>query len=137
VTTVLILLPLAAALVIWVLPLNDISAGALALLAALAEVGLWIQTLARFDFGKGGLQFAQQRNWFSDLHVSYHVGVYGFSLWLIGLTVVAMAAAIAYSFWVGRERMRAYMGLLLFLTGAVVGVFSAQDLLPSTRSSRR
>jgi NADH-quinone oxidoreductase subunit M len=128
-TTVLILLPLAAALVIWVLPLNDISAGALALLAALAEVGVWIQMLVRFDFGQGGLQFAQQRNWFSDLHVSYHVGVYGFSVWLIGLTVVAMAAAIAYGFWVGRERLRAYMGLLLFLTGAVVGVFSAQDLL--------
>jgi NADH-quinone oxidoreductase subunit M len=128
-TTALILLPLGAALVIWVLPLNDISAGALALLAALAEVGLWIQMLARFDFGHGGLQFAQQESWFSDLHVSYHVGVYGFSVWLIGLTVVAMAASIAYGFWAGRDRLRAYMGLLLFLTGAVVGVFSAQDLL--------
>src|SRR6184192_756599 len=128
-TTLLIVLPLAAALVIWLLPLNDVSAGALALLAALAEVGVWIQLVARYDFAQGGLQFAQQRNWFSDLHVSYHVGVYGFSVWLIGLTVVAMAAAIAYGFWVGRERLRAYMGLLLFLTGAVVGVFSAQDLL--------
>jgi NADH-quinone oxidoreductase subunit M len=128
-TTVLILLPLAAALVIWVLPLNDISAGALALLAALAEVGLWVQMLVRFDFGRGGLQFAQQQSWFNDLHVSYHVGVYGFSVWLIGLTVVAMAAAIAYGFWAGRDRPRAYMGLLLFLTGALVGVFSAQDLL--------
>jgi NADH-quinone oxidoreductase subunit M len=128
-TTTLILVPLAAALVIWVLPLNDISAGALALLAALAEVGIWIQMLVRFDFGRGGLQFAQQQSWFSDLHVSYHVGVYGFSVWLIGLTVVAMTAAIAYGFWVGRDRLRAYMGLLLFLTGALVGVFSAQDLL--------
>jgi NADH-quinone oxidoreductase subunit M len=128
-TTVLIVLPLAAALVIWVLPLNDVSAGALALLAALAEVGVWIQLVARYDFGQGGLQFAQQWNWFSDLHVSYHVGVYGFSVWLIGLTVVAMAAAIAYGFWAGRDRMRAYLGLMLFLTGAVVGVFTAQDLL--------
>jgi NADH-quinone oxidoreductase subunit M len=128
-TTLLIVLPLAAALVIWLLPLNDVSAGALALLAALAEIGVWIQLVARYDFGRGGLQFAQQRNWFSDLHVSYHVGVYGFSVWLIGLTVIAMAAAIAYGFWVGRDRMRAYMGLMLFLTGAVVGVFTAQDLL--------
>jgi NADH-quinone oxidoreductase subunit M len=128
-TTVLIVLPLAAALIIWVLPLNDVSAGALALLAALAEVGVWIQLVARYDFGQGGLQFAQQWNWFSDLHVSYHVGVYGFSVWLIGLTVVAMAVAIAYGFWAGRERMRAYLGLMLFLTGAVVGVFTAQDLL--------
>ena len=128
-TTVLIVLPLAAALIIWVLPLNDVSAGALALLAALAEVGVWIQLVARYDFGQGGLQFAQQWNWFSDLHVSYHVGVYGFSVWLIGLTVVAMAVAIAYGFWAGRERLRAYLGLMLFLTGAVVGVFTAQDLL--------
>jgi NADH-quinone oxidoreductase subunit M len=127
--TILIILPLAAALLIWVLPLNDVSAGALAVLAALAEVGVWIQLVARYDFARGGLQYSEQRSWFSDLHVSYHVGVYGFSVWLIGLTVVAMAAAIAYGFWAGRDRMRAYLGLMLFLTGAVVGVFTAQDLL--------
>jgi NADH-quinone oxidoreductase subunit M len=129
VTTTLIVLPLAAALVVWLLPLNRVSAGSLALLAALAEVGLWIQMLARYDFARGGLQFSDRHTWFSDLDVSYYVGVYGFSVWLIGLTVVVMAAAIAYAFWAGRERMRAYMGLMLFLTGSVVGVFAAQDLL--------
>jgi NADH-quinone oxidoreductase subunit M len=129
VTTVLILVPLAAALIVWLLPLNPISAGSLALLAALAEVGIWIQLLVRYDFGSGGLQFSDHRAWFSDLDVSYHVGVYAFSVWLIGLTVIVMAAAIAYAFWAGRERSRAYMGLMLFLTGAIVGVFSAQDLL--------
>jgi NADH-quinone oxidoreductase subunit M len=128
-TTLLILLPIAAGLLIWLLPLNRVSAGSLALLAALAEVGIWIQLVARYDFDRGGLQFDQQRNWFGDLNVSYHVGVYGFSVWLIGLTAVAMAAAIAYAFWAGRDRARAYMGLMLFLTGAIVGVFTAQDLL--------
>src|SRR5438445_1497253 len=128
-TTLLILLPIAAALVVWLLPLNQVSAGALALLAALVEIGVWIQMLARFDFAAGGLQFSERWSWFSDLGVSYHVGVYAFSVWLIGLTVVVMAAAIAYAFWVGRERTRAYMGLMLFLTGAIIGVFSAQDLL--------
>ena len=128
-TTLLIVLPLAAALIVWLLPLNPLSAGALSVLAALAEIGVWIQLLVRYDFARGGLQFSDHRSWFSDLNVSYHVGVYGFSVWLIGLTVVVMAAAIAYGFWVGRERTRAYMGLMLFLTGAIVGVFSAQDLL--------
>jgi len=129
VITLLIVLPLAAALIVWLLPLNPLSAGALSLLAAFAEIGIWIQLLVRYDFARGGLQFSDRRSWFSDLNVSYHVGVYGFSVWLIGLTVVVMAAAIAYAFWVGRERARAYMGLMLFLTGAIVGVFSAQDLL--------
>ena len=32
---------------IWALPLNRVSAGSLAVLAALAEVGVWIQLLAR------------------------------------------------------------------------------------------
>jgi NADH-quinone oxidoreductase subunit M len=128
-TTLLICLPLAAALIVWVLPLNAVSAGSLALLAALAEVGVWIQLVVRYDFTQGGLQFTDRHTWFKDLNVSYHVGVYGFSVWLIGLTVVVMAAAIGYAFWAGRERARAYMGLMLFLTGAIVGVFSAQDLL--------
>jgi NADH-quinone oxidoreductase subunit M len=128
-TTLLICLPLAAALIVWLLPLNPVSAGSLSLLAALAEVGVWIQLLVRYDFTQGGLQFSQQHTWFGDLGVSYHVGVYGFSVWLVGLTVVVMAATIAYGFWAGRERTRAYMGLMLFLTGAIVGVFVAQDLL--------
>jgi NADH-quinone oxidoreductase subunit M len=128
-TTLLIILPAAAALVIWVLPLNRVSAGSLAVLAALAEVGVWIQLLARFDFAQGGLQFSQRRTWFSDLNVSYHVGVYAFSVWLVGLTVVVVAVCIAYAFWTGRERARAYFGLMLFLDAAIVGVFTAQDLL--------
>ncbi len=127
-TTILILLPMGAALVVWLLPLSDRGAGSLALLAALAEVGVWINALTRFDF-QDGLQFDQQRAWFGDLGVSYHVGLLDFSLWLVGMAVVVMAAAIAYAFWTGRERPRAYFGLMLFLTGAVVGVFASQDLL--------
>jgi NADH-quinone oxidoreductase subunit M len=127
-TTILILLPVAAALIVWLLPWSNQAAGSLALLAALVEVGVWINALTRFDF-EAGLQFEQQETWFGDLNVSYHVGLYGFSLWLVGMAVVVIAAAIAYAFWTGRERPRAYFGLMLFLTGAVVGVFSAQDLL--------
>jgi NADH-quinone oxidoreductase subunit M len=127
--TILILVPLVAALVVWLLPLADRAAGSLALLAALVEVGVWINALTRFDFGVSGPQFDQQHSWFGDLNVSYHVGLYGFSLWLVGMSVVVMAAAIAYAFWSGRPRPRAYFGLMLFLTGAVVGVFSSLDLL--------
>jgi NADH-quinone oxidoreductase subunit M len=128
-TSLLIWLPIGAAIVVWVLPLSRYATGALAVLVALLEVGLWIEQAVRFDFGQHGLQFAQRGSWIDDLNVSYHVGEYGFSLWLVGLTVVAMAAAIGYGFWVGRDRPRAYFGLMLLLTGATVGVFVAQDLL--------
>jgi NADH-quinone oxidoreductase subunit M len=128
-TSLLIWFPIGAAVVVWVLPLSRYATGALAVLVSLLEVGIWIEQAVRFDFSRNGLQFSQRANWIKDLHVSYHVGEYGFSLWLVGLTVVAMAAAIGYGFWVGRDRSRAYFGLMLFLTGACVGVFVAQDLL--------
>jgi NADH-quinone oxidoreductase subunit M len=128
-TSLLIWFPIGAAVVVWVLPLSRYATGALAVLVSLLEVGIWIEQAVRFDFSRNGLQFSQRANWIKDLHVSYHVGEYGFSLWLVGLTVVAMAAAIGYGFWVGRDRSRAYFGLMLFLTGATVGVFVAQDLL--------
>jgi len=128
-TTALILLPAAGALVVWLLPLRPFAVASTAFLVALAEVALWIDTLARFDFSKPGIQLEQQQSWFSDLHVSYHVGFYGFSIWLVGMSVVVLAAAIGYAFWAGRERPRAYYGLMLLLTGAIVGVFVAQDLL--------
>jgi len=129
VTTALILLPVAGALVVWVLPLRPFAVASTAFLIALAEVALWIDTVARFDFSKPGIQLEQQQSWFSDLQVSYHVGFYGFSLWLVGMSVVVLAAAIGYAFWAGRERPRAYFGLMLLLTGAIVGVFVSQDLL--------
>ena len=128
-TTALVLLPLAGALLVWILPLPRFWVGSTALLVALAEVGLWIETLIRFDFSERSLQLEQRTSWFGDLGVSYHVGFLSFSMWLAGMAVVVMAASIAYAFWAGRERPRAYYGLMLFLTGAIVGVFVSQDLL--------
>jgi NADH-quinone oxidoreductase subunit M len=128
-TTILIVLPLAGAVVVWLLPLPRTWVASLATLISLIEVGVWILALERFDFSSGGLQLAQQTSWFSEIHSSYHVGLFGFSLWLVGLAAVCGAAASMYAWWAGRDRPRAYFGLLLFLTGSVVGVFAAQDLL--------
>jgi NADH-quinone oxidoreductase subunit M len=127
--TILIGLPFVGALAVWLLPLSRSAAGGLALLVSLLEVAHWIRTVNDFDFSDGGLQFEQRQSFISDLGVSYHVGLFGFSLWLVGLAVVVMAAAIGYGFWAGRENARAYHGAMLFLTGAIVGVFTAQDLL--------
>ena len=131
VTSTLILLPAGAALVIWLLPWPRVAAGVIALVVSLAEVGLWIAALADFDFSQAGgtLQYDEQATWFGELGISYHVGFLGIGLWLTGLAVVCQAAAIAYAMRTGRERPRAYFGLMLLLTGAIVGVFCAQDLL--------
>lgn len=128
-TTLLICVPLAGALAVWVLPLSRESTGGLALLVALAEVGLWLGSARNFDFSSDVQQYSASRDWFEELGISYAVGLYGFQFWLVGLTVVVGACAVGYGTWVGRERARAYFGLLLFLVGALVGVFAAQDLI--------
>jgi NADH-quinone oxidoreductase subunit M len=128
-TTLLILIPLFGAFVIAVTPLPAWWAGSLAALTSLIEVAFWITTATKFEFGNPSLQFSQRANWFKDLHVQWHVGQYAFSLWLVGMTVVVMAACVIYGWWVGRTRARAYFALMLVLTSAVVGVFTAQDLL--------
>jgi NADH-quinone oxidoreductase subunit M len=129
-TTVLVFLPIAAALLLWLGPFTGrrTIAGA-ALLVGVAELVLWLVAVATFDYGSAGLQHDVTSVWFEDLGVSYKLGLYDFSLWLIGLTVVASCAALGYAAWAGRERPRAYFGLVLLLLGATVGVFCAHDLL--------
>jgi NADH-quinone oxidoreductase subunit M len=128
-TDVLVLVPLLGGLAVWLVPLpRELSAG-LAFLIALVEVGLWITALGRIDFDDAGLQLATRTDWFDDLEVSYHVGLYSWSLWLVGVSVVVGAAALGYALVAGRDRARAYGGLMLFLIGSVVGVFTAQDVL--------
>ena len=128
-TTLLIVLPLVAALVVWAAPLPREATAALAILAALAGGGAVDRRSRGLRLRLAEAPESAQHAWFGDLGVTYHVGFYGFSLWLAGLTVVVGAAAIGFGAWVGRDRARAYFGLMLFLIGAVVGVFASQDLL--------
>ena len=104
-TTILILFPIAAAVVIWLIPwASPRAAGSFALLVALAELALWVGTTLNFDFSSAGIQYEQRTVWFSDLGVSYDVGLYDFSVWLVGLTAVVTAAAVGYGFWTERNR---------------------------------
>ena len=52
--TLLIFLPVAGALLVWLVPLPRGVAGSFALLVALVEVGFWINGLMRFDFNRRG-----------------------------------------------------------------------------------
>ena len=128
-TTLLIAVPLAGAIAVWVLPLSRESTSGLALLAILAELGLWLGSVRNFDFGSDLQQYSASREWFEELGISYAVGLYGFQYWLVGLAIVVGACAIGYGAWAKRDRARAYFGLMLFLVGSLVGVFAAQDLI--------
>ena len=82
-TTLLIAVPLVGAVSVWALPLSRESTGGLALLVALAEVGLWLGSARNFDFASPVPQYSADREWFSELGISYSVGLYGFQFWLV------------------------------------------------------
>src|SRR4029079_5853702 len=96
-TTALILLPIAGALVVAILPLPRGSTRAIAFLVALMEVGLWIVAASQYDFDEGGLQLDASRQWVESLGISYSVGFYGYSLLLARAGVVVLTAARVYA----------------------------------------
>ena len=59
-TSILIWLPIAGAIAIWLLPLSKYATGSLAVLVSLIEVGFWIEQATRFDFRRSGLQMSEQ-----------------------------------------------------------------------------
>ena len=128
-TTALIVLPFAGAILVAALPLPKTATAGLSLLVALIEVALWVVAVGRFDFTGGELQLGTSHEWVESLGISYSVGFHSYTLWLAGASIVVSAAAIGYALWVGRDRPRAYHALMLFLAGAVVATFAAQDLL--------
>jgi NADH-quinone oxidoreductase subunit M len=130
-TDTLILLPLGGAIFIALAPLPRLAAGLVALVVSLFEIAFWGGALSAFDYrsGASSVQLQDTTTWFGDLGISYHVGFTGFALWLVGMSAIAMTAAVGYAVWVGREHARAYFASMLLLTAAIVGVFAAQDYL--------
>jgi NADH-quinone oxidoreductase subunit M len=133
VLSILLFLPLlAAGLLAWPRLLPASAVGPTWLGVSLVEVGLLAAIWAGADrgagFGTGRFAAEEQRRWIPGLGVSYHVGVDGVSLPLLGLTVVLFAACAGYS-WRHSDRTRSYAGLFLFLETACLGVFAALDLV--------
>jgi NADH-quinone oxidoreductase subunit M len=86
-----------------------------------------IVMLARFKTG-GGMQFATDDNWISELGIRYQLGVDGLNLFLVVLTAllwVPAAIAAALREW---DRPRLFPFFLGIGETAVLGAFMAQDL---------
>ena len=110
-------------------PLLPARAGRLPFALALAATAIsaiaLTASLVRFDTGRG-MQLVEEATWIPSIDVAWRVGVDGMSLALSLMTVVLVAACVAYG--VGpRPMSRAAAGLLLLLEGATLAFFLAQD----------
>src|SRR5919199_519862 len=115
--TAMILLPVGGALLVWLFPWDAFTAGAIALLVALAEVGLWIEALLKFDFDRSGIQLDQRTSWFSDLSVSYHVGLYSAQdllLFYVFFEAMLIPLYVLIGVWGGPGRLGATIKFVIY-----------------------
>jgi NADH-quinone oxidoreductase subunit M len=129
--SILIILPLLAALILALLPpANARLIKGFALFAVLVEFAVSLALLLNFNPAFGVMQFVEQYAWvqLAQLSISYHVGVDGLSIWLVMLTTFLMVIAITASFIGIKEWLKEYYIFFLILEAAMIGVFVALDL---------
>jgi len=89
----------------------------------LVTVGLWIG----YD-GSHGADYQERVRWIPGVASSYHVGVDGLSLPLVGLTALLFFVCAVYSLGPGRRRAN-FAALFLFLETTALGLFVSLDLI--------
>ena len=99
-----------------------------ALGVSLAAFGASLAVLARFDKSEAGFQLVERHQWIRAFGASYKIGVDGISLWLVVLTAFLFPVCVLASWNVVRNP-KLFMGLLLGLETAILGVFLSMDLL--------
>jgi NADH-quinone oxidoreductase subunit M len=125
--SLLLLLPLAGAMVVAVLPTHDPRRiQRVALVAALVVLGGVLALLGQFDTAQAGFQFEETHAWHARLGSSFALGIDGFAMPLLVLAAVLMVVAVVASSAVNTAA-RMYFALLLILETAMFGVFMARD----------
>jgi NADH-quinone oxidoreductase subunit M len=119
-------MPLAAGLLACAMPRRWVPV--LPLLAGVAQLGVVILTISRFDPALG-LQHTVDESWIPDLGVRYQLGVDGISLFLVALTVIAWLAVTAWDTIRTPDRPRTWFLMLGLAETATLGAFLAQDLI--------
>jgi NADH-quinone oxidoreductase subunit M len=130
--TIVVFLPVAGAVLAAFLPRGEPGqhralALAVSLVTFFASLGLWLG----FDRAGGApeFQFETKVPWVRGLGIGYHVGLDGVALLLLMLTT-ALTPIVILSAWTAvHERVKEFMIALLVLETAMLGTFSALDLV--------
>jgi NADH-quinone oxidoreductase subunit M len=118
----LILIPLAGALVVGVLPREAARVTAFVFTAISATVAglMWIG----FDSSSAALQLVNRRDWIPSLGAEFVIGVDGMSLMLVLLVALLVPFALAAG-----KMDKPFYALMLFMQSALFGVFTAQNFI--------
>ena len=125
--SITLFLPLVGALALAMVD-DDRSAKVVALGATLLTFAASVALALQFDSGNPDLQLAVNAEWIPAIGAEYALAVDGISLVLIVLTTF-ITPLIVLASWGQTDRVKGYFAAFLALETAVLGVFTATDLL--------
>ena len=129
--TLTIVIPLAGALLVAITPnVARTVIKQLGVLSALITLVLVLAIIGGYQHGVGNLrfQFEETQKWIPSAGISYHLGVDGVSLFLLGLNALLFLIAIAVIDPI-TPRLKQFVLLFLILEASTAGILLALDLI--------
>ncbi len=127
--TLILLVPLAGAILTALAPDRLKLPNWIALLTTLVTFLLTLHLPAHFQTGQSGFQFEVNRLWIENPAINYHVGVDGLSMWLVVLTGLLAPVGVVASWNAIKNRSQVFYALFLLQQTAMFGVFISLDLM--------
>src|SRR5208283_1445075 len=127
--TLILLVPLAGAVLVALAPDRGKLSNWIALLTSLLTFVLTLHLPAHFVTGQSGFQFEVNIPWIESPAICYHVGVDGLSLWLVVLVGLLAPIGVVASWNAIQTRRKIFYSLFLVQQTAMFGVFVSLDLM--------
>lgn len=100
----------------------------LAILTSISCLALSTYAIYNFELGVWQMQFVEHVSWLPALGIEYSLGVDGFSILLVLLTVfMTLLVLIISGSQVSKDKLAAYCATFLIMQGLMTGVFLALD----------
>ena len=126
----IVLLPLAGALVVYLLSrVHEKAAKVLSLLVSGATLVLALGIVASYNQDRAGFQMIETVPWAESFGLSFKLGVDGISLPLLVISALLTTLAAAGSWREIHFSKGAYYALLLLFEGSIIGVFTSLNLI--------
>src|SRR3989454_2857464 len=126
--TLVTFIPLAGGLLLLLVPRRDRDIRLFSLVITLLAFVLSLHLPGHLHRAQPGFQYELDRQWISSPNIHYHMGVDGFSVWLVVLTTFLTPLCVLISWKSIHERVKEFFIILLILETALIGVFTSLDL---------
>src|SRR3989442_3230614 len=126
--TLVTFIPLASGLLLLLVPRRDRDIRLFSLVITLLAFVLSLHLPVHFHRAQPGFQYEIDKQWISSPNIHYHMGVDGFSVWLVVLTTFLTPLCVLISWKSVHERVKEFFIILLILETALIGVFTSLDL---------